>query len=159
MNAKDLILKRVNEAAPRPPRRPPGPPAPGGGGGDSRDLLMGVGGMPDDMPGGGGSGEEGASYSSDPRMPGGPGHPGSMRPRGPFSPQEMTALKEVLLLIATEVSGNDFDGAIARKLIGGGVPDSGELQHILDEAGRIKDLPEVHGKLMQKVYEFVQGQR
>ena len=159
MNAKDLILKRVNEAAPRPPRRPPGPPAPGGGGGDSRDLLMGMGGMPDDMPGGGGPGEEGSSYSSDPRMPGGPGHPGSMRPRGPFSPQEMTALKEVLLLIATEVSGNDFDGAIARKLIGGGVPDSGELQHILDEAGRIKDLPEVHGKLMQKVYEFVQGQR
>lgn len=146
MNAKDLIQQRVTEAEPnapglpprRPLRRPGGPPNP-------HDLMMGLGDMPPDEPG-------------DMGEPGGPGpRPGSMRPRGPFSPTEMSMLKDVLLLIATEVMGNDFDGAIARKLMSGAVPEPGELQHILDEAGRIKDLPETHGKLMQKVFQHVQS--
>lgn len=172
MNAKDLILnKRLTEAGELPPggrplRRPAGPagspgsrdpvdqaddfmshgprPLPGErrpGGSPSRDMLLGR-----DEPGGMGMpGEEDS-----------PVRPGSVR-RGPFSPAEMNMLKDVLLLVATEVVGNDFDGAIARKLMSGAVPEPGELQHILDEAGRIKDLPDTHGKLMQKVYELVQS--
>ena len=79
----------------------------------------------------------------------------SMRPRGPFSPQETSMTKDLLLLVATEVMGNDFDGKIARKLMKGEVPSAGDLQHIVDEVRRIPDLPEPHQKLMQKLISHI----
>ena len=79
----------------------------------------------------------------------------SMRPRGPFSPQEMSMIKDLLLLVATEIMGNDFDGKIARKLMKGEVPKLGELQHIVDEVRRVPDLPEPHQKLMQKLTDHI----
>lgn len=141
MKAKDLITQ-LNEAD-RPPR-PPMRPGHGRPDIDPREFTMGG---PENMPGGP-VGDEGP-------FRGGPPGRTSMRPRGPFSPQEMSMLKDLLLLAATEAMGNDFDGKIARTMMKGEVPNPGDLQHIVDECRRIKDLPEPHQRLMQKLIEHI----
>jgi hypothetical protein len=85
-----------------------------------------------------------------------PFDPSGARPPRMLSGPETSILKDVLLLINTELTGNDFDGAIVRKLMANQDLDPGELQHILDEAGRIRELPEQHKALLQKVYEITQ---
>jgi hypothetical protein len=129
MKAKDLIQgQSLPEAEGQPPRRV-GPPR-----------------MPSQQPA---SFKMRGEPGEEEMMPGSERH--SMRPRGPFSPQETSMIKDLLLLMATEAMGNDFDGKIARKLMKGEVPTPGELQHIVDEVRRIPDLPEPHQKLMQKL--------
>lgn len=78
-------------------------------------------------------------------MSGGPG----MRPPG--GGNQTGLLKDVLLLMCTELLGNDFDGPIARKLIDGKPLDPPDIAHILDEAPRIQNLPEAHQKLLKKL--------
>ena len=89
------------------------------------------------------------------RMPG--GRPGG--PPGPprmFGGPEESALKDIILLFLTEVAGNNYDGAIVRKLVAGKDLDKGELQHILDEGSRIENLPESHAKILEKIHQTLQ---
>jgi hypothetical protein len=71
---------------------------------------------------------------------------------GPFDKRDLAKLTQVLLLVATEGTGNTHDGAIARKLIGGQPLEKGELQHIMDEVRRLKDLPKDFDPVLEKVF-------
>lgn len=77
-------------------------------------------------------------------MGGGPG----MRPPGGG---QNALLKDILLLMCTELLGNDFDAPIARKLIDGKELDAPDIAHILDEAPRIQNLPEKHQRLLKEL--------
>lgn len=87
--------------------------------------------------------------------PRGMGRPEEMS--GPFTVSDMSKLKDVLLLIVCQQSGNDYDGAIARQLMAGKPLEPGQVQHILDEAGRVGNIPESHGKVLQKAHEWLQN--
>jgi len=76
--------------------------------------------------------------------------PGEMG-RGPGGSGQAGLLKDVLLLMCTELLGNDFDAPIARKLIEGKPLDPPDIAHILDEAPRIQNLPERHQKLLKQL--------
>lgn len=90
------------------------------------------------------------------------GMPGGMRGRpeemsGPFTASDMSKLKDVLLLIVCQQAGNDYDGGIAQQLMAGKPLDPGQVQHILDEAGRVGNIPEPHVKVLQKAFAWVQN--
>ncbi len=87
------------------------------------------------------------------------GGPNAGRMPGPprlFAGPEEGALKDIMLLFLTEVAGNNYDGAIVRKLVEGKDLDRGELQHILDEGARIERLPESHAKILEKIHQLIQ---
>lgn len=81
------------------------------------------------------------------------------RPPGPprmhAGPDE-SALKDIMLLFLTESAGNDYDGAIVRKLIEGQELDRGELQHILDEGARVNNLPPQLTKMLDQIHAMIQ---
>lgn len=115
---------------PRPPLRRP----PEGLPGDEEMMMQRMRGMPGGMRG---------------------GRPEEMS--GPFTVSDMSKLKDVLLLIVCQQAGNDYDGAIAQQLMAGKPLDPGQVQHILDEAGRVGNIPESHGKVLQKAFEWVKN--
>jgi hypothetical protein len=103
-----------------------------------------------------------------PRMFSGPGGPHMLRRpgmgapepmQGPFSASDMSKLKDVLLLIVCNLSRNSFDEEIARAMMSGQPPNPGHIRHILDEVGRIKDIPEGHHAVLQKAYAWLQKQQ
>lgn len=79
--------------------------------------------------------------------------------QGPFSVADTSKLKDILLLIVTKMANNEFDAAIARHMMSGRPLEPGQIQHILDEAGQIQDIPPSHQQVLQKAYEFMQSQR
>lgn len=65
-------------------------------------------------------------------------------------------LKDALLFVLA--SGNELDKGIALKLIGGKTPDPGEIQHILDEAGRYyNELPDYLQKGLGAIHQKMAG--
>lgn len=94
------------------------------------------------------------------RMRGMPGGMRGGRPEemsGPFTASDMSKLKDVLLLIVCQQAGNDYDGGIAQQLMAGKPLDPGQVQHILDESSRVGNIPESHGKVLQKAHEWLQN--
>jgi hypothetical protein len=88
---------------------------------------------------------------------GGPRPPGMGEPmQGPFTHSEMSKLKDVFLLILAKMAGSEYDEAIVRKMMTGEALEPGQVQHILDEAGRAGDLPEQYHKLLQKIHDTLQ---
>ena len=90
---------------------------------------------------------------------GGPRPPGMGMPepmQGPFTGSEMSKLKDVYLLILCKMAGSDYDEAIVKRMMTGQPLEPGELQHVLDEAGRVGDLPEQYHKLLQKIHDTLQ---
>jgi len=85
-----------------------------------------------------------------------PGGLGGGPPRLFEGPEE-SALKDIMLLFLTEVAGNDYDGAIVRKLVEGKDLDRGELQHVLDEGARIQNLPPSHATVLEKIHQLIQN--
>lgn len=75
--------------------------------------------------------------------------------QGQFSKQELASLIQVLLLIATEGTGNTHDGAIARKLIAAQPLEPGELQHIMDEVRRLQDVPKNFDPVLEKIFGMI----
>lgn len=89
----------------------------------------------------------------------GPRPPGMGMPepmQGPFTHTEMNKLKDVYLLILAKMAGSEYDEAIVRRMMTGGALEPGQVQHILDEAGRAGDLPEQYHKLLQKIHDTLQ---
>ena len=78
--------------------------------------------------------------------------PGAERPRGFFSPKETSQLKDIIILTLAQLMRSDLDSKIGQTLASGGELDPGQLQHILDEASRLK-LPETHKPILQKIYQ------
>ena len=101
---------------------------------------------------------------------GGPDAPGErparmMRPMGAAEPMqgiftgsEMSKLKDVLLLVVCALSRNAFDEQIARHMMEGKPLEPGEIQHILDETGRVQNIPEGHHAVLKKAHEWLQKQ-
>ena len=73
-------------------------------------------------------------------------------PRGMFNPREVSQLKDIIILMLAEIMQSDLDKGIAENLMAGKDPDPGQLQHILDEARRLK-LPESHTGILQKIHQ------
>jgi len=112
--------------------------------------------------------ESGDDFMPVPGMPmPGPGRPGMGRPgmgrpemmSGPFSPGDLSKLKDVLLLIVCAQARNSYDGDIAKQLMAGKPLEPGQVQHILDEVGSVGNLPESHGRVLQKAFEWLQSSR
>jgi hypothetical protein len=148
MNAKELLLRKLNEAGepgqfpgatsparPSMPRRgPPSRRPPSGAAGADEDDLGQV--------------LDGPVL----RMTGG----GAEAPRGQFSPKEVSQLKDVLILTLAAAAGSTMDLQIAHALMFGEVIEPGLLQHILDEA-RNAQIPDSHGALLQKIHNQLQA--
>lgn len=142
MNAKELFRKPVNEAGELPPEDVPPTRPPLKLTGRMRRVPfhppgseMGEEGMPpEDMP------------SDIERMTGGG------RPRGQFNPKELSALKDVVIMMLAKAMGSDMDMQLAQALMTGQEIDRGLLQHVLDEARSLDNLPESHNALLQKIF-------
>lgn len=94
------------------------------------------------------------------RPPGMPGRPGMPSRMGMAGPRDEDQLKDVLLLILTEGAGNDYDAGPVRELIEGkpmSALEPGYLQHVLDEASRLRTLPPQLGKFLEKIHAAIQG--
>lgn len=140
MKAKDLLTK-VSEAGESfgPKRSPSAPPLP--------PLAR--------------SSRQTGSPRLDPRDPTGGIDPdadivaramgGREEPKGQFSQQETSQLKDVMILLLANLVQSDLDKQIGQALMTGQELDPGQLQHILDEARQL-DIPQTHGALLQKIF-------
>ena len=81
--------------------------------------------------------------------PGGP--EGEEGPPGFFTPRELSQLKDIIILSLAGLMRSEEDTRIGMALAAGKELDSGHLQHILDEARRLK-LPDSHKPILQKIY-------
>jgi hypothetical protein len=157
MSAKDLFHKPVTEAGDVPPRNKPGQLG-------QPDRAVGFGGpvppegRPPRISGGPGGYPAEDDFADDPRhsdmmarmmgrRPGGPG-----MPPGQFSPQELSQIKDVMIMMLAELAHSDLDKQIGQALMTGQELAPGQLQHILDEARNLR-LPPAHGALLQKIFQ------
>jgi hypothetical protein len=137
MNAKDLIRGRLHEAE---GEELFGGTPPGSTGGPSRPMPN----RPLRRPGGPMGGPPSLR-----RMMGGPGEEGAP---GFFNPRETNQLKDILIFTLASMLHSENDLRIAQALMAGQELDPGQLQHVLDEASRLK-LPESHKPVLQKIYQ------
>lgn len=142
MNAKELLLRKLNEAGE--PGQFPGATSPG-------RPSMPRRGPPSRRPPSGAADEFEPSEDIG-RMTGG----GAEAPRGQFSPKEVSQLKDVLILTLAAAAGSTMDLQIAHALMSGEAIEPGLLQHILDEA-RNAQIPDSHGALLQKIHNQLQA--
>jgi hypothetical protein len=127
MKAKDLITEKLNEA---------------------KAMLPEAEGGPEDEPTEGFRGPEGFDPGDrPPRRAPGPGMRRPMRPGGPggppglLSPRERDAFKAIVMYELLNMAGRDqYYLNLVKTAISGKDPDPGQIQHLLDEAGRISDL-------------------
>jgi len=129
MKARDLITEKLNEAKSilpeaeeyDPEDRPGGPPEP-----------------PEPLGGWQGAASPPRGMRR-PMRPGGPGGPGG--PPGMLSPRERDAFKAIVMYELLNMAGRDqYYLNLVKTAISGKDPDPGQIQHLLDEAGRISDL-------------------
>ena len=86
-------------------------------------------------------------------MMGRPGNPeGVEGPPGFFAPRELNQLKDIVILTLAGLMHSEEDTRIGLALAAGKELDPGQLQHILDEASRVKGLPDSHKPILQKIY-------
>jgi hypothetical protein len=78
-----------------------------------------------------------------------PMNPGE--PPGQFTNQEKSQLKDILILMLAQAAGSQLDAEIGQALMTNQELNPGQLQHIIDEARRIK-LPPSHNAIMQKIF-------
>jgi hypothetical protein len=82
-----------------------------------------------------------------------PGRPEEMEgPQGFFNSREQNQLKDIVILTLANLMGSEEDTRIGQALAAGKELDPGQLQHILDEASRVKGLPDSHKPILQKIY-------
>jgi hypothetical protein len=123
LNSKDLITGKLNEAKAMLEAEDEEFTAPGAEMSDP--MKMGPGGprMRQSGPG-------------RPMRPGGPGGPPGM-----FNPRERDAFKAIVMYELLNMAGRDqYYLNLVKTAISGKDPDTGQIQHLLDEAGRISDL-------------------
>jgi hypothetical protein len=77
------------------------------------------------------------------------------QPKGQFSPEETSQLKDVMIMMLAQMMGSDLDAKIGQALMTGQELEKGQLQHILDEARQLQ-IPESHGALLQKIFTTLQ---
>ncbi len=78
------------------------------------------------------------------------GRPGGA-PRGMFSPQEVSILKDLTMLMLMATGGSSTDKPLVDALISGKDPSKNDLQHLLDEVGRLPNLDERQKGLLTKI--------
>lgn len=77
-------------------------------------------------------------------------------PQGFFNPREQSQLKDILILTLATIMNSDLDMQIANALMAGKEIEPNLLQHILDEAKRMK-IPESHTPILQKIHQKLSG--
>ena len=88
------------------------------------------------------------------RMAGRPGEMGMGGEEGPpgfFNPKETSQLKDIVIFMLASLMRSQADLSIAQALMAGKELEPNQLQHVLDEASRLK-LPESHTPILQKIY-------
>lgn len=139
MNAKELFRKSVNEAGPDDPAGPVPSRPPLKLSGRMRHIpLHQPGSEMDDLP-----------PEDIQRMVG--------RERGQFTPKELSQLKDIMIQMLAALADSDLDKQIGQSLMTGQQLEPGQLQHIVDEARRLK-LPDSHSELLHKIFTRLRAQ-
>lgn len=90
-------------------------------------------------------------------MRGGPGGPGPEA--GPFTRQEISLLKDVVMMVIVLVGGvTPLEKTAIAALVKGEVPGKDELSHLVDESKRWTDASTAHKALLGKVERYVAGE-
>lgn len=87
----------------------------------------------------------------------GPGGPGPEP--GPFTRQEISLLKDVVMMVIVLVGGvTPLEKAAVAALVKGEVPGKDELSHLVDESKRWTDASTAHKAVLGKVERYVAGE-